>query len=61
LFSLDIEKFSNPDLTNAFTSLNLDSGSTNVGFSAHSFSNKSEYFFKLKNKLVSDTFCGFVK
>jgi hypothetical protein len=61
LFSLDIEKFSNPDFTNAFTSLNLVSGATNVGLLAHNFSNKSEYFLRLKNKLVSDIFSGLVK
>jgi hypothetical protein len=56
-----MEKFSNHDFTKAFTSLNLVSGSTNVGFSAHNFVNISEYFLRLKNKLVSDTFSGLVK
>jgi hypothetical protein len=56
-----MEKFSKPDFTKAFTSLNLVSGSTNVGFSAHNFANISEYFLRLKNKLVSDTFSGLVR
>jgi hypothetical protein len=61
LFSLDIEKFSNPDFTKALTSLNLVSGATNVEFSAHNFSNKSEYFFRLKNQFSSDIFSGLVR
>jgi hypothetical protein len=56
-----MEKFSNPDFTNALTSLNLVSGSTNVGLSDHNVGKKFEYFFKLKNRFFSDIFSGLVR